>query len=73
MKDAAVIAVPNPVLGEEAGVFVVKPSEYLTEESLLAFCGENLSGYKIPVRVAFVSSLPRNDMGRIVKRVLEFD
>lgn len=73
VKDAAVIAVPNPVLGEEVGVFVVKSSEDLTEESLLAFCGENLSDYKIPVRVAFVRSLPRNDMGRILKRALAFD
>lgn len=70
--EVAVVPVPNPVLGEEVGAFVVADAG-LTEEALLGFCRKNLADYKVPARVSFVDSLPRNAMGRVVKADLRFE
>jgi acyl-CoA synthetase (AMP-forming)/AMP-acid ligase II len=71
VREAAVAAVPHPVLGEDVGawVVVVEGAE-VTGDELGAFCAERLSDYKVPRSWTFVDELPRNPTGKVVKRDL---
>jgi long-chain acyl-CoA synthetase len=72
--DVATIGVPNEEWGEEVKA-VVEPQPGLTAtpelaEELIAFCRERLAAYKCPRTVDFVDELPRQDNGKIYKRLL---
>jgi len=69
---AAVFGVPDERLGERV-VAVVQPRagcEAPAEEALRDFCRERIARYKVPDRIASAASLPRNAMGKVVKREL---
>jgi acyl-CoA synthetase (AMP-forming)/AMP-acid ligase II len=71
VQEAAVIGVPHQVLGEDVGAFVVcKPGVMPDEAALTAFCAQRLADYKRPRRVWFVSELPRNATGKVMKHKL---
>jgi len=42
----------------------------VTEADLVAWCRERLTPYRVPARIVFVDRLPRNDVGKVVKREL---
>ncbi|HZM35170.1 MAG TPA: AMP-binding protein [Burkholderiales bacterium] len=71
IEDAAVLGVPDAVYGE-AVVAVVQPKagQKLSEEDVVAHCRSQLAGYKKPRHVIFVEALPRNSLGKVVKREL---
>nr|MBP9078583.1 AMP-binding protein [Haliscomenobacter sp.] len=71
--EAAAVAVPDEKSGEAVKVYVVKKDDSLTEEELIAFCRENLTGYKIPRLVEFIDQLPKTNVGKILRRVLKDD
>lgn len=66
---AAVIGIPDARLGEVcmAVVVLVRPLE---EAALIAWCRERMANFKVPRRVAFVSELPRNASGKVLKFLL---
>ena len=69
---AAVFGVPDERLGERV-VAVVQPKPghaAPAEETLQAFCRERIARYKVPDRIASVAALPRNAMGKVLKREL---
>ena len=69
--EAAVVAEPDPVLGEKTHAFVMTKNGTLTADEIKAFCRERLSDYKVPDFVTFVDQpLPRNANGKILKRAL---
>ena len=47
-----------------------KPGSEVTEEELVAWSKENMAGYKVPVGVAFVETLPLNASGKLLKTQL---
>ncbi len=71
LLDAAVIGVPHEVLGEDVGAFVVtRGGRTVDPAELRRFCTERLADYKVPRHIWFVAELPRNAMGKVVKRDL---
>lgn len=71
--ESAAVAVPDEKSGEAVKVYVVKRDPSLTEAELIAFCRENLTGYKIPRIVEFIDQLPKTNVGKILRRVLKDD
>jgi long-chain acyl-CoA synthetase len=68
---ATVIGVPHRELGEEVKAYVIrKPGAMITESELVAWCREEMAGYKYPRCVEFVDALPMTSTGKILKREL---
>jgi len=71
VKEAAVIGVPDEVLGEKVKAFVVlKEGETATEEALIAFCRERMAAYRVPRTVEFRDDLPKSIIGKVLRREL---
>jgi acyl-CoA synthetase (AMP-forming)/AMP-acid ligase II len=70
--EAAVVAVPCPVLGERVHAFVtLRDPGGVTGKTLQAFCGERLADYKVPEGFTLrTEPLPRNANGKVLKRLL---
>jgi long-chain acyl-CoA synthetase len=70
ISEAAVIGVPDQVSGEHVKAFVVRKDLTLSVEDIIAYCHENLTGYKRPHEVEFRDSLPKSNVGKVLRRVL---
>jgi long-chain acyl-CoA synthetase len=70
VREAAVVGVPDDRLGEVPWAFVARLDDSVTEDHLEAWCRERLTPYRVPARIVFVERLPRNDVGKVVKREL---
>lgn len=68
--EVGAIGVPDEHSGEIVKIYVVRKNDSLTEEQLIAFCKENLTGYKRPKLIAFVEELPKTNVGKILRREL---
>ena len=57
--------------GEAVTVIVTKdPNSKVTGEEIIQYCAKKIASYKKPKYVEFVSELPRNETGKILKKVL---
>lgn len=70
VREAAVVGVSDERVGEVPWAFVVRCDDSVSEEFLVAWCREHLTPYRVPTRIVFVDQLPRNDVGKVVKRDL---
>jgi long-chain acyl-CoA synthetase len=70
VREAAVVGIPDERLGEVPWAFVARSDADVTESDLIGWCRDRLTPYRVPVRVVFVEELPRNDVGKVVKRDL---
>ena len=75
VSESAVIGVPDLEWGEEVRAVVVRNDESVNEGELIEFCRQRLAGFKRPRSVVFTDALPRNVMGKVMKRDLreQFD
>jgi acyl-CoA synthetase (AMP-forming)/AMP-acid ligase II len=70
VTEVAVIGLPDEQWGETTCAIVVSSDDTVDEQAIIAHCEEKLSRYKLPRKVIFVESIPRNPSGKILKRVL---
>jgi long-chain acyl-CoA synthetase len=68
--EVAAVGVPDEKSGEAVKVVVVKKDPNLTAETIKAYCKENLTGYKHPKYIEFRDSLPKTNVGKILRREL---
>ena len=68
--EVAAIGVPDEKSGEAVSLYVVKKDPSLTKEEVIAFCKENLTGYKRPRYIEFMTDLPKSNVGKILRREL---
>lgn len=71
VQDVAVIGIPDDEFGEQVKAFCeLKPGRQCDEASILDFCRTELASYKRPKSISIVQELPRNTMGKLLKREL---
>lgn len=68
--EAAVVGVADENAGEAVKAFIVKDDNNLSVDTIIKFCRERLTGYKIPKRIEFVKDLPKSNVGKILRRAL---
>jgi long-chain acyl-CoA synthetase len=68
--EAAAIGMRDEKSGEAVKIFAVRTDEDLTEQDVIDFCRENLTGYKRPKVVEFREELPKTNVGKILRRAL---
>jgi len=75
ISEAAVIGQQSERWGESPLAIVVATDENITQADVMEFCQGKLARFKQPKAVEFVSAIPRNPSGKILKRVLrdQFD
>lgn len=71
VREAAVFAVPHAQLGEDiAACIVLKPGRSVSADALADHCRTHLADYEVPRHFAFVDELPKNPMGKVLKKEL---
>lgn len=71
VHDAAVVAMPDPFLGERTCAFIIPRETKPTSATLTAFLRERgLAAYKIPDRIEFVDTFPQTGVGKVSKKAL---
>jgi acyl-CoA synthetase (AMP-forming)/AMP-acid ligase II len=71
VEEASVIGVPDPEWGKEPrAIVVLKKGEAATPEEIIEYCRSRLAGFKRPRSVVFIEALPRNPMGKVLRKKL---
>ena len=70
VAECAVLGLPDAQRGERVAVAVVRTDQKLDEAAIAAWCRERLIHYQQPRSFLFVESLPRNSLGKILRREL---
>ncbi len=68
--ECAAIGIADAKQGEAIKVFIVKSTQALTEEDVVKFCRQHLTGYKLPKYIEFRDDLPKSNVGKILRREL---
>lgn len=70
VMDCAAVGVADDVTGQAVRLFVVADQSKITGEALLDWAKDKLTGYKRPKSVVFVDTLPKNPVGKTLRRLL---
>lgn len=72
IAEAAIIGVPDAKWGEVGRAYIcVKGTTNMDEAMLLQYCHERLARFKIPKQIVFLAELPKNDTGKIDRKILK--
>lgn len=71
VSEAAVIGMKDDLYGENIKAFVVlKPGEEATAEEIVEYCRKKLTNFLVPKEVVFLNALPKNLVGKVLKKEL---
>ncbi len=68
--DCAVIGIPDDHQGEAVKIYIVPADNNVTKSEIKEFAIDNLTGYKCPRHIEFVSELPKSNVGKILRQKL---
>ena len=68
--ECAVVGIRQGAMGEAVKLFVVREDLTITEEQIMEVCNRELTHYKRPTQIEFRETLPKNNVGKILRRVL---
>ncbi|UII19317.1 AMP-binding protein [Fulvivirga ligni] len=71
VAEVAAIGVHDEKSTEAVKIFVVKSDASLTKEEILEHCRKNLTAYKVPKHIEFRDTLPKSNVGKILRRMLK--
>ena len=72
VKEAAAVGMPDAKRGEVVAAYVLLQKDAkITENEMLAALQGKIANYKIPKKIIFVEEFPRNQSGKVLKRVLK--
>ncbi|MDE0091846.1 MAG: AMP-binding protein [Oligoflexia bacterium] len=71
VKESAVVAGRNEKGIEFVRAFIVKRDKTLHQEELISYCKKNLASYKIPKEFVFTQEIPKNLIGKALRRFLK--
>ncbi|MEI7554406.1 o-succinylbenzoate--CoA ligase [Candidatus Chlorohelix sp.] len=72
IEEAGVVGVPEERWGQiPVAVVKLRENTNATETGLIEWCSARLARYKVPKRIVFAKSLPRNAAGKLVRRLLK--
>ncbi len=70
VAEVAVIGVPHEKSGECVKAFIIKKDKSLNEKTVIDYCRENMTGYKVPKMIEFRTELPKSNVGKILRKDL---
>ena len=71
VEECAVVGVPESAHGEAVVAYIVPRLPYVPSAGeIFSHCAEQLAAYKVPTRIEIRESLPRNMLGKVLRRVL---
>ena len=70
VTECGVIGIDDSNRGESIHLFIVRSSDTLREIDIIEFCKDGLTIYKVPKRVHFINEIPKNNVGKILRRKL---
>lgn len=70
IAEIAVAGVEHPLWGQSVCAFVVRADPGITADDIAALCTDRLARYKHPREIVFMEDLPKNAMGKILKKEL---
>lgn len=71
IAEAAIVGTPDEIYGENIVAFVVaSPGETLSEHDILDFMKSETSSFKVPSKIYIIEALPKNPVGKILKKEL---
>jgi long-chain acyl-CoA synthetase len=68
--EAGAVGIPDARTGEAVKLVVVRKDPALTEADLVAYCRLHLTGYKTPRQIEFRDTLPKTNVGKVLRREL---
>ncbi len=69
--EVAAIGIPDDKSGEAVKVYIVKKERSSNDSEILDYCKQYLTNYKVPKFVEFRGSLPKTNVGKVLRRELK--
>ena len=70
VNECGVVGINDINRGESISLFIVRNRKGLTQNEIITYCKKGLTIYKIPKKVIFIDEIPKNNVGKILRRKL---